>query len=281
MKIKNLTYISLLVFAWACTTKKDIQEETSSKFNIEQDLLLLPYDCKTDVDDLHSAAAFVTLLTHTEYSKINYHAVAGTYGTQEGLYVPPNDLFQLAFGDNWSDAHADFDSAVNRVKVIAKTTLKNSGDIWIAEAGQSDFSAALVKALMTDMPDLKTNKRIHIVQHSDWNEEVTDQKALKFAKENTDYQKIPDGNTTDNGTPGFRSPEVIDVSKFISDEKLLAVWQLAIELGNQYNGSEGRYLNEAIKAGGLDFSDFSEVCWILGMEDIRDAKDFFGSMNMP
>jgi len=34
-------------------------------------------------------------------------------------------------------------------------------------------------------------------------------------------------------------------------------------------------LNEAIQAGGLDFSDFAEVCWIFGIEYLKDAKEFF------
>jgi hypothetical protein len=201
--------------------------------------------------------------------------VAGAYGTQGGLYVPPNDLFRLAFGENWSDAHADFDRAVNNVKEIAKTVLENSGDLWIADAGQSDFSAALVRALAAELPDFNPAERIHIVQHSDWNEEVTSRDALRYVKETADYHKIPDGNATGNGTPGFRSPERIDLDSYISDEHLLSVWELAIDLSNRYNGAEGRYLNETIEAGGLDFSDFAEVCWIFGMEEIRDAEDFF------
>ena len=34
-------------------------------------------------------------------------------------------------------------------------------------------------------------------------------------------------------------------------------------------------INEAISAGGLDFSDHSEVCWILGLQDIKDTEEFF------
>ena len=76
------------------------------------DLLLAQFDCKTDVDDLHSVAALSTLLSNSDFSRIKYHAVAGTYGTQEGLYVPPNELFQLAFGNSWTDAHKNLESAI-------------------------------------------------------------------------------------------------------------------------------------------------------------------------
>jgi hypothetical protein len=247
----------------------------TENFNMEKDLLLVNYDCKTDVDDLHSVAAFITLMSHSNFKKVNYHAVAGTYGIQEGLYVPPNDLFRLAFGDNWTDAHENLESAVARVKVLAKKTLANQGDIWIADAGQSDFTAALVKGLQADLPGLNASQRIHVVQHSDWNEEVTAPSSLEFVKKNTAYHKIPDGNAVGNGTPGFRTADYTNWKDKITDPKLIAIWQLAIDLGNKYNGKEGRYNNEAIAAGGLDFSDLSEVCWILGLADIKDTAHFF------
>ena len=244
-------------------------------FNIEKDLLLVQFDCKTDVDDLHTVAAFRTLVAHPPYSKINYHAVAGTYGMQEGLYVPPNDLFQLAFGDNWTDAHNNMQGAVEKVKPRVIRTLKQGGDVWIADAGQSDFSAELVKAVQKDLPDLETSKRIHVVQHAEWNEEVTTPEKLEFVKQNADYTKIPDGNGVGNGTPGFRDPEFTNWSDKITDPELTQIWQLAIDIGNKYNGKEDRYNNEAIAAGGLDFSDLAEVCWILGLEDIKDVEKFF------
>ncbi len=245
------------------------------RFDLDTDLLLLHYDCKTDVDDLHSVAAFITLSAHIEYASLSFHAVAGTYGTQEGLYVPPEPLFELAFGDNWTDAHANFSLASDEVSLIAKRTLDLGGNVWIAEAGQSDFSSEVVKKIQVLLPDVNTTERIHVVQHSDWNEEVTSPESLEFVKQNTTYHKIPDGNVVGNGTPGFRSPKYRKLNKRIQDPYLRKNWQLAIELGNRYNGKEGRYKNEAIAACGIDFSDTAEVCWILGLEQIKNTKVFF------
>ena len=253
-----------------------IPAESTSRFNLNKDLLLAQFDCKTDVDDLHSVAALTTLLSHPGFSSVNYHAVAGTYGIQEGLYVPPNDLFQLAFNeDDWTDAHLNFDKAVSRVYLVIENVLKTEGDIWIADAGQSDFSAALVKKIKIELPQIITTDRIHVVQHSNWNEEVTSPDALDYVKSHTNYHKIPDGNATENGTPGFRSPEFNEWRKYIKDKRLEKIWALATAIGTQYNGKEGRYNNEAVAAGGLDFSDLSETCWIMGIETIRDTKDFF------
>ena len=272
----KLRYILVLVIAavlWSC--KSAISDTRSSRMNIDKDLLLANFDCKTDVDDLHSVAAFITLLSHPSFSHVNYHAVAGAYGIQEGLYVPPNSLFQLAFTDNWTDAHENFEIAVNKVKNIVQQTLAAGGDIWIAEAGQSDFSAALIKAVQIDLPTIVISQRFHLVQHSDWNEESTSPESLQFVKEMTDYQKIADGNVMDNGSPGFRSPEYKDWKTKVTRPQLVEIWKLATDLGNQYNGKEGRYTNSAITDGGLDFSDLSETCWILGIEDTKDITEFF------
>ena len=246
---------------------------------MEKDLLLVQFDCKTDVDDLHTVAAFATLVSSQPFSGIHYHAVAGTYGTQEGLYVPPNDLFQLAFGNNWTDAHNNMRGAVEKVKPLVVKTLTQGGDLWIADAGQSDFSAELVNAVLKELPKLKTSKRIHVVQHAEWNEAVTTPEKLDFVKGNTDYIKIPDGNTVGNGTPGFRTPEFTNWEDKITNPELRKIWQLAVDLANKYNGKEGRYNNEAILAGGLDFSDLSEVCWILGLQDIKDVEHFFNEFS--
>jgi hypothetical protein len=270
-------FLVILAFIFLSFGRMDVIYQNSAKqgFDIEKDLLLTQYDCKTDIDDLHSAAAFCTLLSDSGFTKIKYHAVAGTYGIQEGLYVPANELFNLAFRNNWSDAHTNFEAALENVDSIVEATLKNNGDIWIAEAGQSDFTAELVKKIQADLPEINTSQRIHVVQHSNWNEEVTSPEKLVFVKQNTDYQKIPDGNVTGNGTPGFRSPYYKDWKSKITNPRLKQIWQMAIDIGNKYNGKDGRYKNEAILAGGLDFSDLAEVCWILGIQNIEDIEGFF------
>ncbi len=276
MNPKTVVFIALVLASISLKGNNwDNGSPKAANFNIEKDLLLVQFDCKTDVDDLHTVAAFRTLVSHQPYSKINYHAVAGTYGMQEGLYVPPNDLFQLAFGDNWTDAHNNMKEAVEKVKSLVIKTLVQGGNVWIADAGQSDFSAELVNAVQQDLPNIETLKRINVVQHAEWNEEVTTPEKLDFVKRNTDYIKIPDGNGVGNGTPGFRDPEFTNWEDKITDPELTEIWQLAVDLANKYNGREGRYNNEAILAGGLDFSDLSEVCWILGLQDIKDVEHFF------
>lgn len=254
-------------------------QEHLGRFNLRHDLLLTHFDSKTDVDDIHSIAATATLLNDPRFAGVDYHAVAGAYGIQEGLYVPANKLFELAFDGRWSDAHTDFSNALAEVSRKAAATLDHGGTIWIAEAGQSDFSAALVRRIQGDMPDLNVKERIHIVQHADWNEEVTTPDDLAFLKKTITYHKIPDGNTTGNGTPDFRSDEPVTWKEYVDDAQLIKIWETAIDIANTYNGVDGRYLNESIQKGGLDFSDVAESVWIFGFEDMVDANDFFSEFS--
>ena len=167
---KSFLLILLLAFA---SNVLLAQQNSSVPFDIEEDILLVQLDCKTDVDDIHTAAALLTLMNHPDFRSVRYKSVAGTYGVQEGLYVPPNDLLNLAFGKKWVDAHADRETAVKKVMKQVKKTLKSGGDVWIAEAGQSDFSALLIQEIEQTLPEIVLSERVHIVQHSNWNEEVT------------------------------------------------------------------------------------------------------------
>ena len=71
-------------------------------------------------------------------------------------------------------AHADSGKALKEVSQHTIGVLKSNGRVWIAEAGQSDFSAALIRNLQEQLPDTDLKDRIHIVQHADWNEQVHD-----------------------------------------------------------------------------------------------------------
>lgn len=281
MKNKALVFIiTALVLLLPGLTAGAQEGSEGRMFDSKKDLLLAQFDCKTDVDDLHTVAAFFTILKNPLFSGIRYHAVAGTYGIQEGLYVPANELFKAAFGNKWSDAHSNPEKALRKVYSIVVKTLKKDGDIWIAEAGQSDFTASLIRKIKAEMPEVNTSLRIHVVQHSNWNEEVTSPDKLAFVKSNSDYHKIPDGNVKGNGSPGFRNPDLRDWDSRIKGDGTKEIWRMAVDIANMYNGKEGRYNNEAVAAGGLDFSDLSETCHILRLGDIEDGVEFFERMGI-
>ena len=145
-------------------------------FDISKDLFLPQFDSRTDVDDIHSVAAVSTVLSDPRFSDVNFHAVAGAYGIQEGKYVPATDLFNMAFGNHWSDAHNDYKTALSTVTNIVVDTLNNGGDIWIAEAGQSDCSADMVRQVKLKLPGIDAdllrcraaNRRVDIYVHRSW-----------------------------------------------------------------------------------------------------------------
>ena len=274
MFMKKLPALIVLALLASCSSGP-FQPTRIGHFWVESDLFLAQFDCKTDVDDVQSVAAVATMLADPRFHKVHYHAVAGAYGIQEGEYVPANELFEAAFGGHWSDAHSDYDGALKTVSRLVTSTLKEGGDVWIAEAGQSDFSADIIRTVKTGLPEIDTKTRIHIVQHSNWNENNTAPDDLAFVKENTFYHKIPDGNVAGNGSPGFKSDVPVKWRDTIHNNRLSRIWEMALEIANRYNGKDGRYRNPAIAAGGMDFSDASEACWIFGFNNLENINQFF------
>jgi len=280
MPLIQILALAFLAFVTSCNAP-DSSSGSMGKFRVESDLFLAQFDSKTDVDDLHAIAAVATMLADPRFSDVRYHAVAGAYGIQEGLYVPANELFEASFGKNWSDAHTDFERALSDVTLLVTNTLKRGGDIWIAEAGQSDFSAALIKNVETTLPQVNIGTRIHVVQHSAWNESSTSPENLVYVKEHATYHKIPDGNAVGNGSPGFRVEEPLDWRNQITAPRLVHIWELALGIANHYNGRDNRYTNAAIASGGMDFSDVSETCWIFGFDQLENAEQFFEAFASP
>ncbi|MEP1445446.1 MAG: hypothetical protein ABJK37_04915 [Paraglaciecola sp.] len=278
-KLVFLSFILVVMTSLAQTKKvqaKDKDEHWQlGQFNLDKDLLLAQFDSKTDVDDIHSIAATATMLADKRFQKLNYVAVAGAYGDQQGLYVPAPKLFELSFDKRWVNAHTQYDEALTVVSAEVAATLKDSGNIWIAEAGQSNFTADVIRTIKKQLPNVNTNQRIRVVQHSDWNEESANPVDLAYTKANATYYKIADGNAKNNGTPGFKSHHMPDWQTYIKDARLVKIWTLATRIANQYNGVAGRYNNPAIADGGIDFSDVSELCWIFGFEMLEDDKAFF------
>ncbi len=240
------------------------------RFDPQKDLYLPQFDSKPDVDDIHSVAGVAMLLRDARFANVNYRAVAGAYGEQRGLYVPSPELFELAFGDNWSDAHNSRELALDTVTALVEETVENGGQVWVAEAGQSDFTADWLGRI-----DQNKRENVHVVQHSDWNEYSATDDKLDFVQAHATYHRIPDGNELDNGTPGFRTSSVHLMEKAASDDATGAIWQLARDVANRFNGVDGRYLNPDIEQGGMDFSDVVESCWIFGCDHLRDADAFF------
>jgi hypothetical protein len=250
----------------------------TDKFAMDKDLLLLNFDLKTDVDDIHTIAALDLILQEDEFKNLNYFAVSGTYGVQAGLFVPANELFNNVFKARWTDLHNERTVAMNDTVKEVTRVLSNDGKVWVAEAGQSDFTQTLLLTLIEK--GVKYSKEQFVtVQHSEWNEKETSVDALNYVKNNTTYIKIPDGNKEGNGSPGFNDASYS--AKSLENKSLLSSkrWILANEISTKYNGINGRYDNKAISGGGADFSDLVEVTYILDIKGTPTVTAFFDKFN--
>jgi uncharacterized protein len=249
-------------------------ERVSDRFDPSRDLLVVNYDIKPDVDDLHSAAAFATFVNRFP-ACFDFVVVAGTYGNQDGNFIQAPGLLNLAFGKRWLNAH---DHRLEAAQAIAKRmgkTLRAGGSVWIAEGGQSDFTADIVAKLAAERtyaPLLR--QRVHVVQHSDWNEQATTPAKLSYLEATVDYRRIADGNAAGNGTPGFAADDPSWWPRLLSDPRSGAIWAEAKRLADQAN-SASAYVNPAVAKGGVDFSDTVEVAYIFGLETIADHEGFF------
>jgi len=169
----------------------------------------------------------------------------------------------------------DYDRALGEVSALVTEILNQGGTVRIAESGQSDFTADIVRQVENIPPGIDPKERIHVVQHSEWSEEVTAPEKLAYVKVIASYHRIPDGNAVGNGTPGFRTDEPVAWREYVTSSKGQQIWDLAIAVANLYNAKDDRYDNTAIVGGGMNFSDVSETCWIFGFDVLSDAEAFF------
>ncbi len=222
-------------------------------FNADSDVISLHYDHADDKDDGHSAAADRSLL-QTMFSKkwIEKHAipVSGAYGTNRDIFVSDSDrVMEATWNDcgGWLSAHNDWNSVVDELAKRWSSALNSGGDVWIKEGGQSDLTAQVVRKIKRQHPALQTTKRIHLIQHSRWNENKTTERDLNYVKANTHYIKIPDANRylrVDGGDANF-------VAAAINHSEYGKFWRAAFE----YYDPKTR----------LDFSDTGELLHILGI----------------
>lgn len=229
-------------------------------FNSRTDLMSLHYDHAPDLDDGQSAAADRTLLESTfgkEWLSAHVVAVSGAYGKNAPQFVPASDgVMDAAWGDagGWLAAHGNRQGAIDTLVERWTRTLKGGGDVWVKEGGQSDITAAAVAKIEATMKGVDPRRRIHVVQHSTWNEDQTTPGALKYTREHTDYIRIRDANTYLNikgGDSGF-------IAAATAHPVFGKIWRAAFS-----------YYDPAIR---LDFSDTGELMHILGLGELSPGE---------
>lgn len=232
------------------------QATMAPAFDPGRDLIALHYDHAPDKDDGHSAAADRTLLESlygTAWISNRVVAVSGAYGRNRTSFnVRSDHVMDAAWQDcgGWVDAHRDWTGSVTRLAARWGATLAASGHIHVKEGGQSDITAEIVKQLQAQHPEVAFTQRVHVIQHSTWNEQQTTPAALAYVRTNAHYVRIPDANRYLNVKGGDAAFE----RAATNSPAFRPVWQAAF-----------RYYSPRER---LDFSDTGELLYILGLGEV-------------
>lgn len=245
---------------------------TEKEFDVEKDLIALHYDFAPDRDDIHSAAADRTMLQSlfgADWMCDHVLPVSGTYGQNGFMFIgsDADRIMEIVWNDCGGYVDADrnlFDSfrRERAAEYVADTwlnTLLSGGDIWIKEGGQSDFTEEVIRKIKDQASNIDTKSRIHLVQHSQWNEDWTGDNSLEYVKENTDYIRIPNANGVLCTQQAEKNQLFIASAK--THPEFSHIWNTAFSLFDP----EHR----------LDFSDTTELLYIMGWRDeFIDLEDF-------
>jgi hypothetical protein len=226
----------------------------SRAFNPQLDFISLHDDFAADPDDGQSVAADRTVL-QTIYGKswMRVHSVpvSGTCGTNCNIFVPSSStIMNAVWHDRWLSAYYDKLPTIRKLVKIWIKTIQSGGDVWIKEGGQSDITAEVVRRIRTKTR-IRTEKRIHLIQHGLWNETHTTPGALAYVQTYTDYVKIQDQNQffqRFGGDPVF-------VNSAIHNSIFGRIWRAAFA-----------WLPPSDK---IDFSDTGELIYILGLKNLN------------
>ena len=216
--------------------------------------------------------------------------VSGTNSRWQNNYISAaNTLMDSLFGQgNWLLANilnsSTWNQAISASAQRWSTTLRNGGDIWIAEGGPGDFTAAVMRSIESTVRECSWQARIHVIQHSVTNEANTGRQQneqrnndLAYVQANTDYVKIDDGNGP-NGTADLHANNATTAqnSTFVNlalSGSSSVEWQAGFQFlgpGTDSNAPVGN------SGGKLDFSDTVELLHILQVPTSRvgDWNDF-------
>jgi len=255
----HMRVIGIAVLVIACCAIEDVEasnDEPRRTFDSKADLISLHYDHAPDKDDGHSAAADRTVLESSfgkQWIAAHVVPVSGAYGENKDSFNSKSDaVMEATWNDcgGWLSAHKDWDAAVNQLVERWRNTLRADGDVWVKEGGQSDLTADVVRKLKSAMPDLDATSRIHVVQHSNWNEQQTTDNDLAYTKKNTRYVRIRDANQYLNKLHGD--------ARFVSSATAHPVFSTAWQAAFTYYDPNRR----------LDFSDTGELLHILGLGEL-------------
>ncbi len=232
---------------------------TNGRFDRGRDLLALHYDHVIYRDDGHATVAAREIVNDLGISPI---VVGGAYSASNNRYNLDSEVVMDAtWGSNgWLNAHANRPGAVSAAAQRWTETIAEGNEVWVAEGGQSDYTADVIRAVAAALPTVDLDNRIHVVQHSLANERRTSSNDFAYLLATIDYIKIDDGNE-DNATANLNRFDE-DFIEAALDGPFASAWSAAFNYLDPYQS--------------LDFSDTVEVLHIVGVgrDQVADPEDF-------
>lgn len=237
---------------------------SSTPSPVSGNLIALHYDVCPDLDDVHALTANAAVI---EGRSETISAVIGTCGISiRDRYNDDAENLFFEIHPDGLNADSDFNGSVIEQARRWNETLASGFEVFVAEGGQSDFTAEVVRLITED------RSRITVVQHApSYNEGNTNPSNLTFLRNNVNYVNIPNGNQNNSNAN-------------------LATWQLGIYDPDGFVDSalESEYSDLWVQAFGIlspfcrpqsfqcrvDFSDTVELLYIIGDTTTTDANDF-------
>ncbi|MFW6132767.1 MAG: hypothetical protein ACOC8F_02635, partial [Planctomycetota bacterium] len=251
-----LLSVALAVIWTGPASADEPDDDAPARFDSKTDLISLHYDHAPDRDDGQSAAADRTILQTLfggDWLERHVVAVSGAYGKNRPHFRRDSDAVMEAVWNDaggWLAAHDHRRRVVGQLAGLWLQTLAEGGDVWVKEGGQSDLTADVVRLLRRAGVDADTTRRVHVVQHSNWNERQTTDADLAYTKKHTDYIRIKDANRFLNVKGGDDAFEASARKHPVFG----AHWRAAFD----YYNPDRR----------LDFSDTGELMRICGLGEV-------------
>lgn len=238
------------------TTSTPLVSRTEGPFDVTRDLLSMHFDF-AHLDEGHATVANAEIAADLGFTP---WVVAGTQAPGGTHFVHDyNTVMNATFGSTWQDAGSDWGPAVMNTASAWIDVVDSGGRVFVAEAGVSDFTAAVLDDLSARRPELDMTALIIVVQHAQRNEDETSPAVLTSVIERTTYLRIDDGNQP-NDTADLAVTDAGFETAALAGP-FAAAWAVAFD---------------AMPASELDFSDTVAVLEIVGVGtgEIADPGDF-------
>ena len=187
--------------------------------------------------------------------------VGGAYGEGNASSYNPDseDVMDATWGNAWVNADANRGAALDATVDAWREVLDSDGRVFVAEGGQSDFTADVVREIQDQVPGFDA-RRVVVVQHNtSFNERETNPDDLEFLMDEATYVNIDDGNFA-NDTADLRQNSDAFVDAALNGD-FADAWEEAFD----YRSSNS-----------LDFSDTVELLDIVGvgLNEVSDPTEF-------